>query len=104
MRGITMTTINEVQSRLDSYKTNKQRRHRLSEIRRIYQDGGGYAHILIAAEQFALMARLEANYKMTAIEALNDMYSSAAKSDLRLYVDDGDGHQSVPPELFKPPH
>ena len=100
-----MTTIDEVQARLDSYKTNKQRRHRLREIHRIYQDDGGYAHILIAAEQFALMARLEANYKMTAKEALDDMYSSAANSKLRLYVEGDDGgQQRIPPELFKPPH
>ena len=66
-----METINDVQARLNTYRSNKQRKQRLAELHQS-RSSDGYVSLLVAVEAATLMARLK-GHKVTARQMMSDM-------------------------------
>jgi hypothetical protein len=99
-----MAIVEDVQTRLDSYKTDKQRARRLKEIRRIFQERGGAAPLEFAIEAAALMMRLRTHQAISAKQISDEMYTAAATGELHTHVTvDGERHR-IPPDAFRSPH
>jgi hypothetical protein len=97
-----MAIVEDVQARLDSYKTNKQRIRRFKELQRIGQREQ-YISLELAIEAAALQAILQ-GILMTAQRTSDEMRAAAAAGELRLHVNiDGD-HHPMPAKIFRKPH
>ena len=76
-----METINDVQERLNTYRTNKQRKQRLAELHQS-RSSDGYVHMLAAVEAAVLMARLK-GVKLTARQMADQMRPLVESGEIR---------------------
>lgn len=99
-----MAVVEDVQARLDGYRTNKQRRQRFKELRRLMDENDGYGTVEIALEAMALMLRLDRRQIVTAKELSDQLRVLAVCGAVPMTVNLDGERLTVPPEEFKPPH
>jgi hypothetical protein len=94
-----MAIVDDVQARLDSYTSNKQRKSRLKELYNMSKSTG-YVDLEFAIEAGALMFRLQSHKAITAREVSDDMKRRAGTGEMPLHVDRNGKHERIPPEVF----
>lgn len=99
-----MAIVEDVQARLDGYRTNKHRARRLRELRRLADQRGGYVLLEHAIEAAVLMLRLSVGKTVTAKEMSDNMQAGAMSGEFRMHVEIDGEHIPVPSEAFKKPH
>ena len=99
-----MAIVDDVQARLDSYKTNKQRRRRFNELRQLMDENDGYGTVGISLEAMALKSRLDRRIILTAKELSDKLRVLAASGKVPMTINYDGERLTIPPEKFKQPH
>ena len=98
-----MAIVEDVQARLDSYKTNKQRRRRFKELENLRRTTDS-SNLEELTEWAVLRMLLEYRLKVTAAQIYADIWRDLASGKLPAHIDMDGEDITIPPEALRPPH
>lgn len=95
-----MAIVDDVQARLDSYKSDKERTRRLAELHTMSKSTG-FLELEFAIEAGALMLRLKGRRMVLTAQQVSDgMFHEACSGTMKVHAEIDGEHVRIPPNVF----